>query len=35
MEGTPLLRFFLPRPGFTRYLMQRSQNIDGFDEKLA
>ena len=26
MEGTPLLRLFLPRPGFTRYLMQRSQN---------
>ena len=24
MEGTPLLRLFLPRPGFTRYLMQRS-----------
>ena len=27
MEGTPLLRLFLPRPGFTRYLMQRSQGI--------
>ena len=25
MEGTPLLRLFLPRPGFTRYLMQRSR----------
>ena len=24
MEGTPLLRLFLPRPGFTRYVMQRS-----------
>ena len=27
IEGTPLLRLFLPRPGFTRYLMQRSQVI--------
>ena len=27
MEGTPLLRLFLPRPGFTRYLMQRSPLI--------
>ena len=26
MEGTPLLRLFLPRPGFTRYLMQRSRS---------
>ena len=24
MEGTPLLRLFLPRPGFTRYVVQRS-----------
>ena len=24
MEGTPLLRLFLPRLGFTRYVMQRS-----------
>ena len=28
MEGTPLLRLFLPRPGFTRYLMQRSRFIN-------
>ena len=27
MEGTPLLRLFLPRPGFTRYLVQRSLNM--------
>ena len=27
MEGTPLLRLFLPRLGFTRYVMQRSQEI--------
>ena len=27
MEGTPLLRLFLPRPGFTRYVVQRSLHI--------
>ena len=27
MEGTPLLRLFLPRPGFTRHLMQRSHKL--------
>ena len=28
MEGTPLLRLFLHRLGFTRYLMQRSLTVD-------
>ena len=28
MEGTPLLRLFLPRPGFTRCVMQRSQEFN-------
>ena len=29
MEGTPLLRLFLPRLGFTRYVMQRSHKVNG------
>ena len=28
MEGTPLLHLFLPRLGFTRYVMQRSRPIE-------
>ena len=31
MEGTLLLRLFLPRPGFTRYVVQRSQK-DNFEK---
>ena len=31
MEGTPLLRLFLPRPGFTHYVVQRAQK-DNFEK---
>ena len=34
MEGTPLLRLFLPRLGFTRYLMQRSLLINSSISRL-
>ena len=32
MEGTPLLRLFLPRLGFTRYVMQRFR-FNGIDRE--
>ena len=33
MEGTPLLRLFLPRLGFTRYVMQSSHLMNNYGSR--